>query len=642
MTCARVIPCIRLPRTMHAFDYAVPEETIETCLPGTFVVIPFRNSCIPGLVLSVAKGETKNLKSVHAALPLRYKSWNAQKKYLEWFARYYCVSQATALKTLVPSFPASYLSHGTIKKRASIYSSAYEPVFEMASVQAIPLLKKEPLLIIPATIQERYAQEIALIKNAIKKKKSIVVFFPTIHDVELFEPYARKAIGEDMVTVLHSGLSTTILFARWASLFDIAPKCILATRIGISTPLHNIGAVIIDSSERIEHNQYALNPRYDARACCMVMARHCGARLISISAAPRFEDYAPIAGTAESETASLRELVPDSVFSIINMRDELRRHGRGYISEALIDNIAATLENEKGVFLFLNRTGTSRMITCRDCGHIFSCATCGEPQHARASQLVCAGCNTNIPLPGHCPLCRSIRFHFIALGTEKIAELMKQQFPHSRVIEITQKHAAPELLKDIHHTIIVGTSFLPFAFPEAFCDIGLICALAADPIISPSDFRAEERHFQTLFHLRMLAKSNGAHFLAQTFSPEHTGIQALISGYYSAYADTALAERATHGWPPAKQLIRLRLNSARHLRLIIAQSGSSGAGSISPIREFVPVPLLLTKLGLSVRSENVREIVLSLNLQSRMKDELYAYLSSLPNNVLIDIDPVIL
>lgn len=261
------------------------------------------------------------------------------------------------------------------------------------------------------------------------------------------------------------------------------------------------------------------------------------------------------------------------------------------------------------------------------------------------SSLVCLHCNTRVPLPDRCQSCRSVRFKFIALGTEKIAELMKRQFPDSRVIEITQKHALHEPPKDMYRTVIVGTSFLPYAFPETFCDIGLIGILSADPIISPNDFRAEERHWQTLFHLRMLAKSNDAQFILQTFNPDNIGIQSLAIGNYLSYAHNALLERKVHGWPPETRLIRIRLSVSSRLRSRRIGAETDGA---EKFRNKVAHTIIqhCASLGLSVRSKTANEILLSYNQQyltrNELPESLWNFLMSIPSDWLIDIDPVVL
>lgn len=643
---ARIVPIVRLPRNLHEFDYAVPDDMRETCLPGTFVTIPFRKKKVAGLVWSIEKKNERAYQPIARALPLRYEAWDAQRQHIEWFARHYFISRATALKTLLPEFPRSYLSTGVLRTRRAPSSPLHEAFFK-----------------------ERYHIHCTVIKNTLKKKKSALFFFPTIHDGELFEPTARTAAGSHEVLVLHSALSPSALFSRWAALFDGSPRCIIATRTGAGVPLYNVGTLVIDSSERIEHNQYDLNPRFDVRTTAFDMQSRMRCSLTHISDTPRLEEYAlltqPLSGNSSSITMPVRsaspsEEHPDSI-TIVNMRDEIRSSGRGYISERLIDVMQECLTRERGVFLFLNRTGASRMITCRDCSHVFSCMQCGSPTRAAQSHLNCDRCGTNEILPPRCPACHSIRFHFIALGTEKIVELVKKEFPRSNVLEFTQEKHPRELIKHLHttsgtpelrNTIIVGTSYLPRACPESFRSIGCVGVLSADPVVTLSDFRSEERQVQLLFHLASLARNGNAQLILQTFSPERKAIQALSADDYRQYAENALVERAAHGWPPAVRLIRLRIPNHLSSRSLDS-ARKMGSGSVSR-RESVPDPIFnsecivqeCTKLGATLRSKTNADLLFSLPQpvlpDAQFSNDLQDYLLSLPADLLIDIDPVVL
>ncbi|MEK7122989.1 MAG: hypothetical protein AAB855_03990, partial [Patescibacteria group bacterium] len=544
MTIARVTPLLRLPRNLHEFDYTVSEELRETCLPGTFVAIPFRGKTVAGLVWETGSDSVLKIKPISRVLPLHYRSWDVQREHFEWFTHNYCVSRATALKTLLPDIPKTFLSKGTVRQ-VSIKTSKLHGLVKMPS----------------------YDGYLDQIQKTVKKKKSALIFFPTIHDCELFEPFARDALGDESVTVLHSDCAPTMLFSRWISLFDAIPRCIIATRTGTSVPLSHLGAVIIDAAERTEHNQYDMNPRFDIRAVVHDMHARTQCHLMYSSVAPRLEEMG-------SGSVLRCKSVPDPISVapiIVNMRDELRARGRGYISEILIDTVRESLINKHGVFLFLNRTGESRMIACRDCAYMFSCAQCGSPTRAAQSRLLCDHCDTDETMSSHCPQCRSVRFHFIALGTERIVELIKKEFPNTNVRECTQQNHPLELLECLHtdgrqtcleNTIIVGTTYLPRQCSEAFWNIGCIGMLSGDPALSLSDFRVEERHVQILFELKHLASLGNAAFVVQTFSPESRHIAALRTGNYGAYAVPALAERKTYTWPPYTRLIRLRINTS--------------------------------------------------------------------------------
>lgn len=652
MKSARIIPIVRLPRELNEFDYEVPAGMIHACLPGTFVVIPFRSKNIGGLVTDLLPTSSSPLKPITRVLPLRYNAWDAQKEFLWWFAKSYCISRATALRTILPSFPSSFVSKGVIRESKKKPVLRHEAIFQLPDHNDFRQKKTRATLVTPSSLQESYAWHIAHIRAVQKTKKSVLLFFPAIHDIELFEPYARTTWQNERVVVLHSDLTPTTLFSRWVSLFDGAPSCILATRTGIGVPIDTLGTIIIDSAERVEHNQYDMNPRYDVRTVVWQMQKYARASVVFSSHSPRLEEYAsPLLTEMGSGSISCKEIVSDPISfapTIINMRDELRARGHGYISEKLLEEIKQCLTSGKGAFLFLNRTGTSRMIACRDCSHLFSCTVCQNPMRAVGALLICDACNVKDPLPSRCPLCRSVRFHFIAPGTEKIASLLRSSLPDIDVMEITQNTIPKDMASALHthegrsqymlsKKVIVGTSLLPLSYPECFNDIGLVAVLNSDPRASASDFRSEEYHWHALARSAFLARSMNAKLIFQTFNTEHQGFRFLLNNDYDSYARHALEERATHAWPPFTRLVRIRIPPFLSSR---RRPGSSP----QELQEINDIAKECIRIGATLRSKTSHSILLSIPAPSRpdnaLPSDLYTYLVSLPNEWLIDIDPL--
>lgn len=637
MKSARIIPIVRLPRELNEFDYEVPDTMITTCLPGTFVVIPFRSKNIGGLVTDILPPSPSPIKPITRILPLRYNAWGTQKKFLWWFAEEYGISRATALKTILPSFPSSFISKGVIRESKEKPIMRHEAIFQLPNHNDFRHRKTRATLVSPLSLQESYAWHIAHIRAAQKTKKSILLLFPTIHDIELFEPFARAAWQNERVVALHSDLMPTTLFSRWVSLFDGTPSCILATRTGIGVPIDTPGTIVIDSAERVEHNQYDMNPRYDVRTVVWQMQKHSRARVVFSSHSPRLEEYASSLLTRAPDVLNVVRHASGIV--LVNMKDELRARGRGYISEQLLEEIKQCLTAGKGAFLFLNRTGTSRMIACRDCSHLFSCAVCQNPMRAIGALLVCDECTVNDPLPSRCPSCRSVRFHFIAPGTEKMASLLRSSLPDVDVMEITQNTMPKDMASALHthegrvrsmlsKKVIVGTSLLPFSYPECFNDIGLVAVLNSDPRASATDFRSEEYHWHTLSHLAFLARTVNAKLVLQAFNTDHRGFRFLRDGDYAHYAHYALEERATHAWPPFTRLVRIR------------------AARPSPL--MLPDPIIQECInhGMTLRLKTTNGCVFSMPQKNApsldLPQSLTAFLRTVGNEWLIDIDPVIL
>ena len=87
--------------------------------------------------------------------------------------------------------------------------------------------------------------------------------------------------------------------------------------------------------------------------------------------------------------------------------------------------------------------------------------------------------------------------------------------------------------------------------------------VAADGLLHLSDYRANERTFQTLTQVagRAGRGDDPGRVIIQTYTPEHPIIEAVQKHDYQSFANTELAQRQALNYPPYGRLILLRLSS---------------------------------------------------------------------------------
>ncbi|MFA5091985.1 MAG: hypothetical protein WC483_05460, partial [Candidatus Paceibacterota bacterium] len=109
---AKVIPAVKLPRGLGAFDYAIPERYRAFVRRGSWVMIPWRNRPVDGLVVDVT--EKADAKATTVKEILGFGDARALDESLarlpEWMADRYFAAPATALKAFLPRTPKTMLS----------------------------------------------------------------------------------------------------------------------------------------------------------------------------------------------------------------------------------------------------------------------------------------------------------------------------------------------------------------------------------------------------------------------------------------------------------------------------------------------------------------------------------------------------
>lgn len=650
MRIAHIIPIARLPRNIDFFDYSIPDELAKEIRVGCFVAIPFRTQTVAGLVASITDGERTKLKSIIRLLPIAYANADQQLAFFNWFAAHYYVSRGMALKTLLPTFPSTFIAGK--ERRSRIDTSVILHEQSTKPIASSPLPGNGPVTVYsPSTLQEKYGVYETLIKEALLKKQRSLIVFPTIHEAELFYTFAHNAASPHRTILIHSGMSEGALFDRWLFLFSDEPVCIIGTRTALGSPLQSLHTIIVDRAEEVDHVQHDMNPRFDSRRCVVHMGHQTSVRVFLCSSAPRIEDsvrYERIDGESK----------PSLSVKLVNLHDELRNHPADiFLTEPLIDAIKKCLVEKRGVFLFCNRTGSGTMAMCNDCEYIFSCPRCTAPlkPFSHPVRLVCEACTLSEPLKQRCPHCSSIRIAFKGLGIEKIAQALKRYFPHTPIHELSAKESGSALVVALHTqegrdahgisgAIVVGTSYALSACSEIFSDIGLIGIIHADPMLSVNDFRTLEHQWQTNAQLSCFARSFGAQLLIQAFEPSSLFITTLIDNDYNAFIDTELVQRKKNGWPPQSKSIHLlyrpnpRVPTQERRKSINEVIGYFSSPAKDPL-----CSLFLHRPIRDGKQSSVYEVVIRI-AQEDGQDEpppsLKEYLRHLPNDWLVDAEPL--
>ncbi|MEC4819022.1 MAG: primosomal protein N', partial [Scytonema sp. PMC 1069.18] len=260
---------------------------------------------------------------------------------------------------------------------------------------------------------------------------------------------------------------------------------------------------------------------------------------------------------------------------VVDMRQELQLGNRSIFSRSLQEALQQLQERRQQGILFIHRRGHSTFVSCRNCGYVIECPNCDvslayhHTQDGAPQLLRCHYCNFARSHPRNCPECSSPYLKYFGSGTQRVEQELAKQFPDLRIIRFDSdttraKGAHRTLLTQFANgeaDLLVGTQMLTkgLDLPQ----VTLVGVVAADGLLHLSDYRSSERAFQTLTQVagRAGRGEDPGRVIVQTYTPEHSVIEAVKNHDYHCFIQTELEQREVLNYPPYGRLILLRLSS---------------------------------------------------------------------------------
>ncbi len=346
----------------------------------------------------------------------------------------------------------------------------------------------------------------------------------------------------DTVAVLHSRLRPAERYAEWRRLREGQARVCVGPRSAVFAPISDLGLIVVDE-EHDSSYKHEGDPRYDARDVAARRAQSSRAVLLAGSATPRAESARRLPCSRLARRVDGGPL-PD--VQVLDMRGET--HGlHPSTSEAL-----AEVRAKRGkAIVLLNRRGWSNFLSCRSCGHVWSCPDCDVALvlHRAGGYLACHHCGHREPAPARCEQCSSTAVARHGAGTERLAHELGAvldgdgRFPVFRLDADTaigrggleRAAAGQEAIADggagallrrfeaADSGVLIGTQMV--AKGHDFPDVSLGVVLDADATLRFPDFRAEERTFALIAQLAgRVGRGGQGRVLVQTIAPDARAI----------------------------------------------------------------------------------------------------------------------
>ena len=497
-----------------------------------------------------------------------------------------------------------------------------EPVLSREQQQAYEGLREKKTgvsLLYGITGSGKTSVYIKLIYDCLNRGRGAILLVPEIALTPQLLSLFAAHFGES-VAVLHSSLRLTERYDTWKKIRRGEARVVLGTRSAVFAPVTDLGLIILDEEQ--EHTYKSEQaPRYHAREVAMYRGMQEGIPVLLGSATPSVESmYRAEQGIYSLFTMKHRynqqQLPP---VEIVDMKEELRKGNGTSISEALYLALEENRRLGQQSILFLNRRGTSSMLSCVECGQVPVCPGCDLhlTYHHANGRLMCHYCGYSIPASRRCPQCGGA-FKQIGVGTQKIQERLEQRFGQGSVLRmdadtISALNTHEKLLSRFREEkipILLGTQMV--AKGLNFENVTLVGVLDGDMSLYIGDYKAAENTFSMITQVigRAGRGSIGGRALIQTMTPENPVIRLGAMQDYDSFYRMEINMRQLRSCPPFTDVICLTFHGrvedrvaqgAREFRSLLITHLNSQFYTDQQVRILGPAPDRIPKVNFVYR-----------------------------------------
>jgi len=492
-----------------------------------------------------------------------------------------------------------------------------------------------------------------LSEQVLNSGKSVLMLVPEISLTPMMMEYFLRRF-EGKVAILHSELTPAEKYDEYRKIAKGECNIVVGARSAIFAPLQNIGLIILDE-EHVESYKQDVVPFYHAREVAIMRGKMHNAKVLLGSATPSLETKA----RADKGIYHLLRLdkrvnnQPLPQTTIVNLGDYGNIDRESYIfSHKLRDSIKRVLNNHEQAILLINRRGFSTSVTCRKCGHVFKCPTCGIAltYHKTDNMLKCHHCDYVEKMSETCPECGSQYLMRPGFGTERIEEEVHRLFPEARTLRLdsdsakirTKIPSTIEAFRNKEADILIGTQMI--AKGHDFPDVTLVGIVLADIGLSLPSYRSTERAFQLITQAvgRSGRSDKKGEAIIQTYMPNNYAITLAARQDYELFYKKEMGERKVQGYPPYYFIAGITISGK--VEDTVIETGYDASDFLN--REFKDEGVILGPAAPYISKEGnrfIRIILVKYRNAKLAKEILQKLLDSLSNktqiSLTINIDP---
>jgi primosomal protein N' (replication factor Y) len=525
----------------------------EELHPGDLVAITIRKRVSRAVVISSSPAKEEKQSLRHASFSIKKINRVIKREYIS--------------PSLWKGF-AQASSYQLLSLGKSIYDVIPEKVFSYdISFVSPPDARGFENLLLQQPYNDRVTRYKSTIREMFAKKQSLVMFFPTISDIEHMQSLLAFGI-EDYVVPFHSGLSDKQSTAALSAIKNEKhPILILSTPSLVPWTRSDLGLVILER----EHSQYYFThgeTGYDMRTILVEMAKETKLPLIRGSHMLSLEAH------LLHKKHDAHEVMPlhsrnDAPLDVVAMHDE-NQSASPYLSRKTLTLLHEIKKRKRGhYFLYSHRKGMYPTTVCGDCGTVFACQNCNRPyvlhKIGGVRTYVCHGCEHIVSVTEEtalsCKYCGGWRMHTLGIATTGVEEELSLLGVPLFVIDSERtntKAKAKKVYKEWKQSafgVLIGTEMAHNLLDE--CDGATILSL--DSLFALPEYRTDEKIITLVTELAEKIKQTQDHdgrLILQTRLKKMPVIKHLQSSSYVTVYHDMLRDREEALLPPYYTVIK--------------------------------------------------------------------------------------
>ncbi len=608
----------------------------------TLVRVPFGKVKKTAVIIGEVTKPKFAVKEIEEIFPLKLPQ--ALIAFADWYSNYYNAEQSLVYAQLIPQYLKS-VRYSAPKHAEFTYE---QPALQKTQADAVKKLcaDKKPSVLHGITGSGKTRVYISLLLRELRKGNNALLLYP---EISLTPQIAEELAQHAPLVVFHSQLTDVQRAKLWLQVaMSSEPQIIIGPRSALFLPHHKLGIIIIDEAHESSYKQET-GIHYNALHVAAGLAHAHNAKLILGSATPPVAETTQILERGGQIICMHRTALPQTekkLFDIIDSRNRAAYKKHPLLSDRLLSQIKLSLELGEQVMLFLNRRGTAKIALCSNesCEWQATCSACELPltYHHDLHSFICHTCGQKSSVVSSCPLCSSA-VSFKSLGSKAIVEEVQGLFPVAKIARFdsdnTKKTSFASMYQDVKNgtvDILIGTQQIikGLDLPK----LRLIGIINADLTLHFPDFSSDERTFQLITQAigRVGRGHRKGHVVIQTLQPHNPTMQLAIQEDWHQYYEAELTRRRQHGFPPFIYFAKL---SFRQKSLATAEKQAARTKKIIeerklPVRVDGPLASFHAKRGLFHYQQ--------LHLSAPSRKHVLAALKDLPDDPIIDLDPVTL
>lgn len=420
---------------------------------------------------------------------------------------------------------------------------------------------------------------LTLCERELEKGNSVLFLVPEISLTPMMMEYFIRRF-KHQVAILHSELTPAEKYDEYRKIAHGEARIVIGARSAIFAPLDKIGLIILDE-EHVESYKQDATPFYHAREVAIMRGEMHKAKVLLGSATPSLESRARakngIYHLLRLDKRINEQKLPAT--KIVNLADYQNIDRESYIfSLSLRNELTKVLAAHQQAILLINRRGFSTSVSCRSCGYLFRCPTCGIAltYHKSDNMLKCHHCDYVQVMPEICPECGSKYLMKTGFGTEKIEEEVHRLFPNAKTLRLDSdstkvRNKIPSIIESFRKKsadILIGTQMI--AKGHDFPDVTLVGIVLADIGLSMPSFRSSERVFQLITQAvgRSGRSDKIGKAIIQTYNPSHYAITYGARQDYEGFFQKEMGMRKLQNYPPYYFLASLTISGKKEETVI--------------------------------------------------------------------------